>query len=52
MFKKISFLILLFIAINAEAAVPPPASAPIDSWLLLLIIGIGLPILALFFNQK
>lgn len=53
MLKQIIALFSLFIvSYHALASAPLPTSTSISSWLLLSIMGLGLPILALFFNNK
>lgn len=52
MLKIISILITFFAITHAHATTAPPASAAIDSWLVFLILGLGLPALALFIDKR
>jgi len=52
MSKIISSLLIFFISTHVAATTAPPASAAIDSWLVFLILGLGLPALALFIDKK
>jgi hypothetical protein len=48
----ITLLLLLTTSYHVLASAPLPTSTSISSWLLLSIMGLGLPLLALFFNKK
>lgn len=54
MLHKINFILLFFFALTQEvlAGGPPAASASVDSWIILAILGLGLPLAAFFFDKK
>jgi|GEM_PF-1778487 len=54
MLYKINLIFLLSFSLSHQvlAGGPTPASASIDSWLILALLGLGLPFLAFFLDKK